>query len=56
MGSLWDRLKGLVGAGSSQDSRKEEVKSCFEDRVINADKHQFKSDKPEPPIEEKQSP
>lgn len=55
MGSLWDSLKGCLGFGSSKDSREEEVKSLFEDRVLNADRHQFKSDEPEPPIEEKES-
>lgn len=52
MGSLWDKIKEILGFGKPEDSM-ENKKRGFEDRILNADRHHFKVDEPEPQAAEK---
>ena len=47
MGSLWDKIKFLLGFGTSEGSGKDK-KPGIEDRILNADRHHFRVDEPEP--------
>jgi len=46
MGSLWDKIKVLLGFGPPGGSGKDKEPG-IEDRILNADRHHFKVDEPE---------
>jgi len=47
MGKFWDSLKTNLGFGPSGGSSTEPASQKIEDRILNADRHCFKTDEPE---------
>jgi hypothetical protein len=48
MGEFWDKLKTILGFGVPGSDAKDDGTQGFKDRILNADRHKFKSDEPEP--------
>ena len=42
MGQFWDKVKALLGIGASDSSVSDTPR--IEDRILNADKHKFKTE------------
>ncbi len=47
MGEFWETLKTNLGFGSPGGSSAEPASQKIEDRILNADRHRFKTDEPE---------
>ena len=47
MGEFLDKLKTILGFGAPGADSKEDATQGFKDRILNADRHKFKSDEPE---------
>ena len=47
MGEFLDKLKTILGFGAAGADSTDDAAQGFEDRILNADRHKFKSDEPE---------
>jgi len=47
MGEFWETLRTNLGFGPSGGSSTEPEEQKMEDRILNADRHRFKTDEPE---------
>jgi hypothetical protein len=47
MGEFLDKLKTILGFGAPGADSGDDAERGFKDRILNADRHKFKSDEPE---------
>ena len=47
MGEFLDKLKTILGFGVAGADSTDDAEQGFKDRILNADRHKFKSDEPE---------
>ncbi len=47
MGEFWEKLRTNLGFGPPGGSSSDPASQKIEDRILNADRHRFKTDEPE---------